>query len=1108
MSKRTNKYGLTYFEQGDITNAQYELQRWETLDAQLEALFSIMGNGVLTGWNIGTVADKPLSCVVFPGSGHVGFVAVESTQNKILNLVPNSINYVYAQLTIDSYWTKKVNCVSFVAQLSADNDKNLYLGHVITDGDSIVEGGIDITGRKELGFIALINNAVASHKHNGGEGQSDPIDLSKEVQGIINQNNLPELDASIIQAGTIDTDRLPLIDHETKIINTGMLTHAQIDSYIETLSLDNQSLMGEVSTINLLQLILSLKHIYPDIDEFLVNEIAFIPGVSPDDYIDFDNTTADVDTRTYAEGGQHTISGAPSSGFKAYTKTWDTKDDFSSGVLNDTVSVNNTTILDTTRNELDVDTFNSINSWSIFIENLSSIDSQLKTDSTKYISAPNSAKLTVDSQSVEVQLLLQKTFNATDWSSYDFLSFYLYTESVEHGDLFFYISDSVYGEQNSAKKVLTRNSLTVDEDTLLNGWQEIVIDLRSFQRGSINRIGFYVSTQEGWDTSKGFDLNIDSVKLSSGNLYQEDGYIRVNYGSELLKSFWRLRWDSVIPSDTMSNGVNLQARTRVANTEAALEAAIWSSYFSTSGSEIELPVADTLYKYIQIEMYFTASVNYKRSAVLKALYLDYYIADAESSFELDSQSDWENGQSFNLDTMTTPGSIMINGNYSGDYIYGSDGYINQTDSSLNSKYTISGTILPVSINQAMNALPSGFGMITGVSKGENGNVWLADIDNDRVVEIDLSGSLVRGFYGSYLTDPLEVTTTEETTTTTTTVANASATTATGVIENPFVYVLSSVYNYDKHILYIVFDKLMDINLIPYLYIKTGSHRIEMTNMEKSIVNGNILAINISGSDATVIDKLIEDRNPVVSVYSPTINALVSNSVDIRFSTVNYDVEYGYKIKIDSNPYEIIYTNSKVYSGLSNGSHTVEIKLLDENGNELVTDGSTCNTTFLVYGSYSLPYITILNPIANQIYSSTDVNISFSVHNFPVLNNGQHLRYQLDTTAAKDHYTSDPIILNDLEFGLHNLEMWFVDENGTEIVYTHGRSAVSFIVGYNLNSSLKLYTADNISSNNISVVKHIDIANIKYMSIYAPIDVQLIPPSYYKDYSTILISKLR
>ena len=35
-----------------LEDAIVEMQRWETLDAQLQALFSIMGNGVLNGWFI------------------------------------------------------------------------------------------------------------------------------------------------------------------------------------------------------------------------------------------------------------------------------------------------------------------------------------------------------------------------------------------------------------------------------------------------------------------------------------------------------------------------------------------------------------------------------------------------------------------------------------------------------------------------------------------------------------------------------------------------------------------------------------------------------------------------------------------------------------------------------------------------------------------------------------------------------------------------------------------------------------------------------------------------------------------------------------------------
>ena len=42
------KYQLTYYEQDDRTDAQTEMQRWETLDAQLFALYNVIGNGIKT----------------------------------------------------------------------------------------------------------------------------------------------------------------------------------------------------------------------------------------------------------------------------------------------------------------------------------------------------------------------------------------------------------------------------------------------------------------------------------------------------------------------------------------------------------------------------------------------------------------------------------------------------------------------------------------------------------------------------------------------------------------------------------------------------------------------------------------------------------------------------------------------------------------------------------------------------------------------------------------------------------------------------------------------------------------------------------------------------
>ena len=77
-SARTNKYGMPYYKQDEYTSAVDEMQRFETLDAQLYSLFSILGNGIIEGWSIVSVdgSGNELVVQVAPGSGHVTFVSV------------------------------------------------------------------------------------------------------------------------------------------------------------------------------------------------------------------------------------------------------------------------------------------------------------------------------------------------------------------------------------------------------------------------------------------------------------------------------------------------------------------------------------------------------------------------------------------------------------------------------------------------------------------------------------------------------------------------------------------------------------------------------------------------------------------------------------------------------------------------------------------------------------------------------------------------------------------------------------------------------------------------------------------------------------------------
>ena len=1160
--KRTSKYELGYFEEGDITSSSIEMQRWETLDAQLFALYNIIGNGVLEGWDI--IPSSGLSVAVTPGSGNVQFVAVKTTENTILEgLTPNTRNYIYASLVEDSYWNQTV---SFVAFLTPDELRNdLYLGYVDTDLTEVTD--INIDDRAYIGFISTIRTLISEHRHIGGEGNPPPVDLNSEVQGIIGQSNLPDLDASVIQTGTLNQDRIPALDHITQLINQGTLTHAQLDSFVEGLSLENPTLMGETSTIDLLQLILALKHVYPEIDDYLVNELAYIPGISPDEYVDWENTTATVDVLPYSQGGQHTITGSAAPGKKAYTYTWDSEVEFKSGTYSDVFIDGASVCLESQETTLQIDDFNDLSTWDVITDDLSSLTIALQQDTSTYIEPPASAKLVVGDQTVEIALVIQKEFDAQDWSQYNKITLFLKTDSVQHGDIFFFLNDATSGTQSSHTKVIERNQPTVNVDTLQNGWQEITVDISPYTRSEINTIGFYISSQEGWDTSKGFDLNLDDIYLTTGNLYKEDGYIRQRFGSDFLYEFWRVRWNASIPTDAQSAGLELKYRTRVANTEAGLDIAGWSAYSSVSGSEISLP-ASGLYKYIEIEMYFKASDDFTRSACLRKLFLDFAASDVDNSFNYDGQDEWESGDLFSIDTSTNPGSIQISetGDIN-DIFFGSEGEASQLDDDLVELYRVTGSAIPRNTAQVINNVSSIFGLITGVARGNNGNIWVTDIDYDRVVELNKYGELVRAFYGSWITTPTdnygvedegpgsntedeaEDSSTEDVTTTTTTLALGKT-----------LDVLHSIYNSEEGVLYVIFDGDLEniyasdtsLNL-DRMYLKIGSQKfylddstVELLGVGENAYNdwyevstsgsdnakflnqfkftSHVLKMSIQGADKTLLNYMVNQTAPSIIIASPTEQERVSSSVSAKFLLYNFVLGNSgsanrIRVTLDSGTPQDIYDDNITFNNLSNGVHTIKAQLVDADGTLNTNIEAIAEGTFVVgQATISEPYISLQTPKPNQIYSASPIVVEFTVENFPVLPTGQHIRYTVDSEAPVDYYSTDPITISDLSAGAHTIRLAMVDSRGTEFGYTYGAVTGDFIVGLNSNARVKLYVDPSaIQDINQSITTaasriDVDVANVYFQNIYSPIDIQVIPADT-SDVNpdglpSVLVSKLR
>jgi len=1164
MSIRTSKYKLGYFEEGDTTSSTLEMQRWETLDSQLYALYQIIGNGIIEGWDI--IQSSGLSIVVTPGSGNVNFVAVNSKDGTTVELTSNTRNYIYAKLSDTSYWTQETRFNSFVSEDTSGNA--LYLGYVDTDQTDVT--GINTDGRTFIGFVGLIRSLISEHRHIGGVGNPPPVDLNSEVTGILGQRNLPDLDASIIQTGTLDQDRLPQLDHITQLINQGTLTHAQLDSFVEALSIENSTLMGETSTVDLLQLILALKHVYPNIDEYLINELAYIPGISPDSYVDWENTTATVDTRTYAEGGEHTITGVSVSGKNAYTHSWDSETEFKSGTNSNVLIDGGSVCLEAQENTLAIDSFSDISQWDVVTNDLSSLSITLSNDTSTYVDPPSSARLVVGNQSVEIALVIQRQFDAQDWSGYDKITFFLKTESVSHGDVFFFLNDNTRGTQGSHTKVINRNTQTINVDTLKNGWQEVTIDISSYSRSEINTIGFYISSQEGWDTSKGFDLNLDDIYLTTGNTYKEDGYIRLRYGSDFPYDFWRVRWDASLPSDTQSTGIALQYRTRVANNEQGLDIAGWSSYSSVSGSDISLPTSN-LYKYIEIEVYFGASDDLTRSACLRRLYLDYYSADVENQFTYENQDEWDSGELFSIDSTTSPGTIRISetGDIN-DTFFGSYGEAVQVDDTLVELYKITGTSIPRSTSQVINGAHPSFGLITGVSRGNNGNIWVTDTDYDKVVELNKYGQLVRGFYGSWIDVPIDNYGTEDegpgsnviiedavTTTTTTSTLALGAT----------LDVIHSIYNPNNGTLYVAFSEDIEniyqggngLNM-DRLYLKVGAHKfylndsiVTLLGVDEEAYNiwydiyqtsttsnsvsddvrfltqfkftSHVLKIELQGADRSLLNYMVNQLAPTIIIGSPNEQKMFTKSTaTIEFLLYNFTLGISgdsnrIRVTLDDGTPQDIYDDNITFNNLSLGTHSIKAQLVNDDGTLNTNIEAIAEGTFSVQSSqYSDPYISILTPKPNQVYSSSPIVVEFEVDNFPVLPTGQHIRYAVDGWAPVDYYLTDPIAIDGLEYGSHTVTLTLVDSRGNSFGYSYGSATAEFIVGLNSNARVRLYVDPEAIYNldksitTATIRKDVDVSNVYFQNIYSPIDIQVIPcdtSSVNPDgRPTVLVSKLR
>ena len=322
----TDNYRLSSIEVGKPIVPLEDSRRMLTIDRQLLGLFQVFGNGVIEGWDI--VQAGGLNVSATPGTGHVNYMSAATTDPRNITLIPNSINYVYAQAIEETRFNRDVRF--FTDTTNFVGAQTILLAKVTTSPAVVLT--IDTSVRNDISFIGTIKDLINQHRHRGGTDNPSKIDLSTEVINQLPGFRIAGIDASGIVSGRLATGRIPRLEHSS-LANSGVLSHAQLDSFVRNLSNPNTRLIGELSTINMMQQFLAGKHFWNEYEMYSSNLLVMVPGITPDADTDFEATTAVVDKVN------RLIQGVPSLAGSLHSTTFHTEADFKNAFMSDWIDI-------------------------------------------------------------------------------------------------------------------------------------------------------------------------------------------------------------------------------------------------------------------------------------------------------------------------------------------------------------------------------------------------------------------------------------------------------------------------------------------------------------------------------------------------------------------------------------------------------------------------------------------------------------------------------------------------------------------------------------------------------------------------------------------------